>query len=143
MSTIVKLADALAAHINAGTFPVPVVAQRLFQPAFTLEDLKDLRVTVVPRTVQMAPASRDSLTLEYVLDIGVQRKLPAEEVDGAIDGLLDLVQAISEHVRLKRLPDFPDAAWAAMTNEPVLSTEALEQHRVFTSVLSVTYRERR
>lgn len=143
MSTIVKLADALAAHINAGTFPVPVVAQRLFQPAFTLEDLKDLRATVVPRTVQMAPASRDSLALEYVLDIGLQQKLPADGADAVIEQLLELVEALGDHVRLKRLPDFPDAAWAAMTNEPVLSTEALEQHRVFTSVLSVTYRERR
>jgi hypothetical protein len=131
------------AHINAGTFPVPVTAVRLFQPAFTLEDLKALRVSVVPRTVQMVPASRDSLTLEYVLDIGVQQKLPAEDADAVIEQLLELVEALGDHVRLKRLPDFADAAWAAMTNEPVLSTEAMEQHRVFTSVLNVTYRERR
>jgi len=120
-----------------------VNAQRLFQPAFTLEDLKGLRVSVVPRTLQMTPVTRDSLAIEYVVDVGVQKKLPADNADAEIDELLALVEAIAEHLRFQRLPGFPDAAWVGISNEPVVSTEALEQHRVFTSVLSVTYRERR
>ncbi|QYU66068.1 hypothetical protein J4558_13765 [Leptolyngbya sp. 15MV] len=35
------------------------------------------------------------------------------------------------------------AGFLNVTHEPVVSSEALEQHRVFTSVLSVTYRVRR
>ena len=143
MSTIATIADALAAHINAGSFGQPVNAVRMFQPAFTLEDLKDLRVTVVPRTIAIAAATRDSSTFECVLDVGVQKKLPAEDEAAEIDGLLDLVEAIADHVRLTRLPDAPDAAWVGVTQEPVVSSESLEQHRVFTSVLSVTYRVRR
>ena len=54
-----------------------------------------------------------------------------------------VVEAIADHLRFKRLEGFPDAAWVGISNEPVVSSEALEQHRVFTSVLSVTYRERR
>lgn len=143
MSTIVAIADALAAHINAGSFGQPVNAVRMFQPAFTLEDLKDLRVSVVPRTTAIAAATRDSSTFECVVDVGVQKKLPAEGEQAEIDGLLDLVEAIADHVRLKRLPDAPDAAWVGIAHEPVVSSESLEQHRVFTSVLSVTYRVRR
>ncbi len=143
MSTIAALADAVAAHINVGTFSQPLTAVRMFQPAFTLEDLKDLRVSVVPRTVQMTPGTRDSLAVEYVIDVGVQKKLPAEGADATIDQLLVLVEAIADHLRFKRLEGFPDAAWVGISNEPVVSSEALEQHRVFTSVLSVTYRERR
>ncbi len=143
MSTISAIADAVAAHINAGTFSQPLTAVRMFQPAFTLEDLKDLRVSVVPRTVQMSPVTRDSLAVEYVVDVGVQKKLPAEGVDAAIDELLAIVEAIADHLRFQRLEGFPDAAWVGINNEPVVSSEALEQHRVFTSVLSVTYRERR
>ncbi len=75
--------------------------------------------------------------------MGVQKKLPAEGEQAEIDGLLDLVEAIADHVRLKRLPDAPDAAWVGIAHEPVVSSESLEQHRVFTSVLSVTYRVRR
>jgi hypothetical protein len=143
VSTIAAIADAVAAHINAGTFSQPLTAVRMFQPAFTLEDLKDLRVSVVPRTVQMSPVTRDSLAVEYVVDVGVQKKLPADNADAAIDELLVLVEAIADHLRFQRLEGFPDSAWVGISNEPVVSSEALEQHRVFTSVLSVTYRERR
>jgi hypothetical protein len=143
LSTIAALADAVAAHINAGTFSQSLTAARMFQPAFTLEDLKDLRVSVVPRTVQMSPVTRDSLAVEYVVDVGVQKKLPADNADAAIDELLVLVEAIADHLRFQRLEGFPDSAWVGISNEPVVSSEALEQHRVFTSVLSVTYRERR
>ncbi len=143
MSTIAAIADAVAAHINTGTFSQPLTAVRMFQPAFTLEDLKDLRVSVVPRTVQMSPVTRDSLAVEYVVDVGVQKKLPADNADAAIDELLVLVEAIADHLRFQRLEGFPEAAWVGINNEPVVSGEALEQHRVFTSVLSVTYQERR
>jgi len=143
VSTIVAIADALVAHINAGSFGQPLNAVRMFQPAFTLEDLKDLRVSVVPRTSGISAASRDSSTFECVLDVGVQKKLPAEGDAAEIDGLLELVEAIADHVRLKRLPAAPNAAWVGIAHEPVVSSESLEQHRVFTSVLSVTYRVRR
>ncbi|MFN7374962.1 MAG: hypothetical protein ACK54T_03435 [bacterium] len=143
MSTITAIADAVAAHINSGTFSQPLTAVRMFQPAFTLEDLKDLRVSVVPRTLQMSPVTRDSLAIEYVVDVGVQKKLPADGADAAIDELIELVEAIADHLRFQRLEGFPDSAWVGISNEPVVSSEALEQHRVFTSVLSVTYRERR
>ena len=143
MSTIAAIADAVAAHINAESFSQPVSAKRMYQPAFTLEDLADLRVSVVPRTVDIAAATRDSSVFECVVDVGVQKKLPAEGADAEIDALLDLVEEITDHLRLGRLPDAPEAAWAGIANEPVVSSESLEQHRVFTSVLSVTYRVRR
>jgi hypothetical protein len=143
VSTIAALADAVAAHVTAGSFGQPVTAVRMYQPAFTLEDLKDLRVSVVPRTVQMTPVTRDSLAVEYVIDVGVQKKLPGDGADVAIDELLALAEAIADHLRFQRLEGFPDAAWVGISHEPVVSSESLEQHRVFTSVLSVTYRERK
>lgn len=141
--SIVAIADAVAAHVSAGSYGQPVAAVRVHQPAYTLEELKDLRVSVVPRTVQTTAATRQSLAIEYAVDVGVQKKLPAEGVEAAIDELLALVDAIAERLRFARLPGFPAAAWAGFRHEPVVSSEALEQHRVFTSVLSVTYRERK
>ena len=143
MSTISTLADAVTGHINAGTYAQPVSAVRTFQPAFTLEDLGYLRVSVVPRTTTVSAASRESSTYEHVLDVGVQKKLPAEDDQAAIDGLLELTEAIGDRLRHTRLAGFPEAAWAGLAQEPVVSSESLEQHRVFTSVLSVTYRVRR
>ena len=143
MSTISTLADAVAEHINAGTYAQPVSAVRTYQPAFTLEELGELRVSVVPRTTTVSAASRESSTYEHVLDVGVQKKLPAEDDQAAIDELLELTEAIGDRLRHTRLAGLPEAAWAGLAHEPVVSSESLEQHRVFTSVLSVTYRVRR
>jgi hypothetical protein len=143
VSIIANIADAVAAHINAGTYTRPVTAARVYQPAFTLEDLKDLRVSVVPRTTAISAASRDSSIFECVIDVGVQQKLPPKNEQAEIDALLDLAEEIADRLRLTRLPGAPEAAWAGIAHEPVVSSEALEQHRVFTSVLSVTYRVRR
>ena len=143
MSTISTLADAVADHISAGTFSQPVSAVRTYQPAFTLEELGELRVSIVPRTTTVTAASRESSTFEHVLDVGVQKKLPAEDDQAAIDELLELTEAIGDRLRHTRLAGFPEAAWAGLAHEPVVSSESLEQHRVFTSVLSVTYRVRR
>lgn len=140
MSTIIAIADAVVAHLNAGTFSQPVSAQRVYQPAFTLEELKDLRVSVVPRSTGITTASRDSSTFECSVDVGIQKKIGEES---EIDGLLDLVEELAEHLRLKRLPGAPEAAWVGIAHEPVVSTEALNEHRAFTSVLAVTYRVRR
>lgn len=79
----------------------------MFQPAFTLEDLKELRVSVVPRTTGISAAAGDSSTFECVIDVGVQKKV-ADEAE--LDGLLDLAEEIADHIRLKRLPDAPEAA---------------------------------
>lgn len=143
MSTISTFADAVAEHINTGTYAQPVSAVRTYQPAFTLEELGELRVSVVPRTTTVSAASRESSTFEHVIDVGVQKKLPAEDDQAAIDELLELTEAIGDRLRHTRLAGFPEAAWVGLAHDPVVSSESLEQHRVFTSVLSVTYRVRR
>ena len=140
MSTIVAIADAVAAALNAGTFSVPVEAVRMFQPVFTLEELQALRVSVVPRSTGITTASRDSSVFECQIDVGVQKKVSG---DAEIDGLLGLIDEIADHLRLKRLPGFADAAWAGIAHDPVVSSEALAEHRTLTSVLTVTYRVRR
>lgn len=118
MSTISTLADAVAAHINTGTYSRPVSAERVYQPVFTLEDLKDLRVSVVPRTVGISAASRDSSIFECVIDVGLQQKLPAENEQAEIDALLDLVEEIADHLRLTRLPERPMRRGRALPTSP-------------------------
>jgi len=146
VSTIAAIAGAVTDHVNAGSYSRPVAAERTYQPAFTLEQLGELRVSVVPRTTSVTPTSRGSAIFEHVIDVGVQQKLPSEAETAAIDELLGLVWEIGDRLRAQRLPGAPGAAWAGIAHEvagAVLSGESLEQHRVFTSVLSVTYRERR
>lgn len=140
MSTAITIADAVVAAINAGTYTQPVQAVRLHQPSFTLDELKDLHVSVVPRSVQVSAASRDTSMYDVAVDVGVQKKVASDQ---EIDDLLGLVEQIGDHLRLKRLPSAPEAAWVSLAHEPIVAAEHLDQHRQFTSIITVIYRSRR
>ena len=143
MSTITAIADAVASRLNAGTFSMPFTAARSFQPSFGLAELESLRVSVVPRASAITSASRKQSQYDCSIDIGIQQRLQPSEPSheqGQIDALLDLVEEIVDHLRFERLADFPDAAWAGIEHEPLVATEHLDQHRQFTSILTVNYR---
>ncbi|MEZ6233413.1 MAG: hypothetical protein R3B68_04415 [Phycisphaerales bacterium] len=143
MSTLVAIADAVTASLNAGSFGTLFTAERLYQPAFDLADLADLKVTVVPRSVAIATASRDGCYFDCTVDIGLQKKLASSATEAEIDDLLGLAEEIADHLRMKRLADLPEAVWLSIEHEPVVAAEHLEQQRVLTSILTVTYRVRR
>lgn len=144
MSTAIAIADAVVSAINAGSYSQPVQAQRLHQPSFTLDELKDLHVSVVPRSVLVSAATRDTSMYDVAVDVGVQKKVSAPpQGDEEVDDLLDLVEEIGDQLRLKRLADAPEAAWVSLAHEPVVAAEHLDQHRQFTSIITVVYRVRR
>lgn len=116
----------------------------MHQPSFTLDELKDLHVSVVPRSVAVSAGTRETCLYDVAVDVGVQKKIAAPpDGDQEIDDLLDLVEEIGDHLRLKRLTTFPDAAWVSIAHEPIVAAEHLDQHRQFTSIVTVTYRVRR
>lgn len=143
MSTLVAIADAVTASLNAGTFGMPFTAERLYQPSFELADLAALKVSVVPKGVTIATASRDGSYFDCAVDIGIQKKIDPHEGDAEIDALVDLAEEIADHLRMKRLEGFPEAVWLSIEHEPVVAPEHLEQQRALTSILTVTYRVRR
>lgn len=140
MSTVLAIADAVAASLNAGSFDPPLAAVRRYLPTFELADLAELKVSVVPRSLAIANATRATGYFDCAIDIGVQKKL---DDDAEIDALVDLVERIADHLRQKRLAAAPEAAFMSITNEPVVAAEHLDTQRVFTSILTVTYRVRR
>lgn len=142
MSTILDIANAVVMSLNAGTFTQPLQAERLYQPSFDLPDLAELKVSVVPKALTITNATRDSGYFECAVDIGVQKKVNVDDAK-EIDGLVELVEQIADQLRQKRLDDAPQAAFVSIANEPVFAPEHLDQQRVFTSVLTVTYRVRR
>ena len=60
MSLIIDIADAVVARLNAGQFSRPLEAVRRYRPVFDLQELQTLRVSVVPKSVSIATAARDS-----------------------------------------------------------------------------------
>lgn len=142
MSAVIDIADAVVASLNAGTFSQPFEAERKYQPIVALPDLQTLHVSVVPRAVSITTATRETGYFDCAIDVGVQKKVNPD-APGELDELMTLVEEITDHLRMKRLVDAPQAAWVSIDNEPAFASEHLDQQRVFTSVLTVTYRVRR
>lgn len=144
MATIIDIADAVAAALNAPGepgFSQTFTAARRALPAFDLADLADLHVTVVPRAVETAAASRSFTQHDYLIDVGVQKRVSAgSDVEADVAVLSGLVEQIVAFLRGRSLAGVPGAAWVRSVNEPVYSPEHLAEKRLFTSVLTVTYR---
>ncbi|QDU33046.1 hypothetical protein KS4_10870 [Poriferisphaera corsica] len=144
MSLITEIADAVAHELNtanASTFSQSFTAQRSVLPLFDLEDLKELKVTVVPKSVEINGSTRSVSQYDITVDIGIQRKLSnSSTVDAQVESLGMLVDEIAEYLRQRKLTSAAFAAWVSSTNDPVYAVEHLAEKRVFTSVLTVTYR---
>jgi len=136
---IIDIADAVAAALNAPGepgFSQEFTAERKALPAFDLADLAGLHVTVVPKGVEAAAASRGHSQHDYQIDVGVQKKL-GTDLEAETAAMLALVDEIAAFLARRAMVG---AAWVRSANEPVYSPEHLSDKRLFTSVLTVTYR---
>jgi len=141
MSLIVDVAQAVVDALNAQQesstpFSFAFTAERLALPMFTLEEMATLHVSVVPRDRITAILHRTQNQDDIKVDIAIQQKLAGHST-ADVDPLLALVQEISDF--LDRLP-MAGAAWMSTENKPIYAPEHLREKRMFTSVLTVTYR---
>ncbi len=137
-ATIVTIADAVVAELNAATFSKPVTAERHYLPVFQPSQLVDLRVTVVPRSIANKSLDRSRDSFDYAIDVAVQQKL--DPTVGNLDALLELVEEVADHFRSHPLAAFPAARCTEVQNVPVYAAEHLEEYRQFTSLLTLTFR---
>jgi hypothetical protein len=145
MSILTELADAVAYELNdapSGTFSPTFTAERKVLPVHELKDLKDLKVTVVPKAIEITGSTRATSQYDLVVDIGIQQKLPpaTTDLDVNVTALGTLVDQIADYLRRRPLSLLPGVTWVGITNDPVYAPEHLLEQRVFTSVLTVTYR---
>ena len=139
MSVVTEVADAVVAELNAQEFSLAFTAVRSYLPRYDLAEMKDLRVTVVPRSMAILPATRSQNQHDVEIDIAVQKKLTKAD-NQEIDSLVDLVDEIAQKFRLKRLSTLPAAVWAKTVEDPIYLPEHLDQLRQFTSVVTLTFR---
>jgi len=142
-AALIALADAIVAHLNAGTYSLPFTAQRSYQPIFDLAQAPETPVvTVIPKALEVKGATRLDSYFDCAIDIGIQQKVDADD-SGILDGLMRLVEEIAERLRFQVLDAFPSARWLSIENDPVFAPDHLAKERVFTSVLTVKYRLRK
>ncbi|QDU71042.1 hypothetical protein [Mucisphaera calidilacus] len=147
MSLVIDIADAVTHELNLparpGVFSKPFTAVRKLLPVYELADLVDLRVTVVPKAIESAAATRTLSQHDVSVDVGVQQKLVAQDADQQVEDLGTLTDEIAAYLRQRRLDQADHAMWVSTVNDPVYAADHLLHQRVFTSVLSLTYRTMR
>lgn len=140
----IQIADALADGLTNHTFSAPyesIVAKRLYVPDYEGPDLRTLKVSVVPGTIESERSARgqDLFTHEIVVVIG---KL----VDGSnaeVDELANLAEEIVDAIRseLLTLPGMPESArYFGAAMQTTFDRDALTDRRVFLAQIGVTYR---
>jgi hypothetical protein len=140
MSLVTQIAQAVVTELkkNVSVFSIPFEPEMLVLPSFEPAELQTLRVSVVPRTLEMERVSRNSSKYTLGIDIGIQRRIEGtpEETVAKIGHLVDEIMLFLKETTLS---DFPAAQWLGVTNDPVYVPEHLQQKRTFTSVLNVRY----
>ena len=137
MSLLIDIADAVATGLNNAELSQEFTAEVNLKPEFELKDLKNLKVTVVPKSLKFSGAIRQESAKEVQIDIGVQKKTAYPE---QLAALLQLVEEIAGIFDRKRLTGYQKAVCIGIENDPVYDPEHLRQYRQFTSVITLKFR---
>jgi hypothetical protein len=137
-ATIVDIAAAVTTELNTHSFSQSFAATRAYLPTFELATMSSLHVTVVPRSVASKSLDRQRDSYDYEIDVAVQQKIDPTLVN--LDALVLLVEEIADHFRHEPLSSLPAARCVGVQNTPVYAAEHLQELRVFTSVLTLTFR---
>jgi hypothetical protein len=138
LATVLQIADAVTTQLNAAELSQEFVAERLYVPNFDLEDMKELRVSVVPRELTILAHDRTTSKYNARIDVAVQRKFDHGS-NAEIDSLIVLIEEIADLFRLKRLDSMPQARCVQVEHPVIYSHEHWEQYRQFTSLLTLTF----
>lgn len=139
---IVEIADAVVSALNAAALSQPFIASRVYLPKFERSALESLTVTVVPKGRGETIAARSNIADDsYEIDVAVQQAVDPTDI-ATIDGLMLLVQEIHDLFRLTQ-PNLADSTYVGVSNDPIYDPAALNEDRLFRSVLTISYKHYR
>jgi len=138
MRIAIDIADAIVTELQTGSFSEPLIIARQVLPEFELAQLKQVTVTVVPKSVQIANITRQSSSFDVAVDIGIQQKID-KDTNAEVQRLSGIVSELVSYLNKKQLAPFPAAQFKSILNEPVYVPEFLREKRVFLSVVTVIY----
>lgn len=138
MATILDIADAVVADLNATTFGQPLTAVRHYVPRFELAEMTALHVSVVPKGLTSTSLDRSRDAFEYQIDVAVQQKVDPSNPN--LDALMELVEQIADHFRTRSLTSFPGARCTEAKNDPIYASDHLTELGEFTSILTLTFK---
>jgi hypothetical protein len=139
-ATLIEIADALVVALAASTFSQSISVARKYLANYEIKDLEPtVVVTVIARSSNSSAASRTTCQYDHTIDLAVQKKISGSDED--LDALTGLVDEIEKSLRLHTLTTASGqtAKWTAASSDAACDLKHLEEKRVFTSVMSLTY----
>lgn len=149
MATVIDIADAIVADLNAGSFSMSFTAERWYVP---IRDLKDLTnetqptISVVPLTILGTLLTRGGAYMEqYDIAVGIQKsigkgQMANTDIIAVCDPLMTFCEQIMNFFAAKALLSYPTAFCTQHKLEPIYSPEMLDEKRLFTSILTLTFK---
>jgi len=138
MSIATEVAKAVVAELARHEFSQQFEPKMSVLPDFKPVELEILRVSVVPRTLEIERQTRSSTKFLVTIDIGIQKRIAGTPED-AVATMGTLVDEIAEFLQTTDLSKFPAAQLVNIVNDPLYVPEHLQQKQSFTSILSVKY----
>jgi hypothetical protein len=131
----VTIADEMVDVINAETFSIPLTAERLYTVANDLRDLKTIKVSIVPKSVETVRTGRGFQTAKILIDLAVQRTADDAEQCDALMTIADQIVGLFEFV------DLPSefAKNTATDRKFIYDAEGLETKKLFTALTTLTF----
>jgi len=114
-SPLSTLGDAVAAALNAGTWPLPFTAARKAQPLLDLEVLTGLAVLVVPGDRHVTTDDSDHQRLDVTVNLQQRLSVDPDQNVDAFEALSDLTSAIADALRNAYAPG--TAWWCRETTD--------------------------
>lgn len=135
-SDAVFVAQEVVDLLNGHGFSQPFTAERTMLPERDLSEMTTLRVTVVPREIEVSPLDRVRDARSVAVDVAIQHKPESLGVEDT-DALMALVQEVAQFLNRRHLAN---ATWQKTAIKPLCAPDHLREKRLFTSVLTLTYR---
>lgn len=132
-------ADAVVAALSAISLGEPFTVSRAYYPVRDRDQLTTLTLTVMPRGIQRSTIGRGGLEqVDYLVDVGVQKKLDGPDDDAAVAAMALAVESVSGQVSAR---EYAGGLTAVETTiDSLMSEEHMTAMRVYTGVVSVRLR---
>lgn len=137
-AAILQLADAIVAALNDHDFEQPVTAVRTYLPRYRLEELDQVKLTIVPKDDEGEREARGLWQDDYSVDLAIQKRLTSPDETTEMDGLVLLGQRIVDFLRSAKLG--VPATFLRSGFAPLFDPDHLEQHQTLTTVVNLVYR---
>lgn len=145
-AVLIQIADAVTGALGNALLSQTFDPNRAYTPVHNIKDLTNLSITVIPIERRTILLDRGGHSFnDYVIDVVIQKSLPHgpltnDQINVFCDPLMFLAEEIAALFYINILTDYPQARCTSAEHAPVVAHHHIDEERVFTSVVQLTFR---